>query len=148
MGNRAVITFAPQGVPAVGVYIHWNGGRDSVRAFLDTCEQRGYRCPASDPAYAMAGLVGVIREFFGPGGLSLGVDLVDRLDCDNWDNGVYQVGAGWEIVGRWGKGSETLAATVAPLAGAELAKYRGIVDQLAETLAATVAHHARAGAAA
>lgn len=148
MGNRAVITFAPQGVPAVGVYIHWNGGRESVRAFLDTCKARGYRCPATDPAYAMAGLVGVIREFFGPGGLSLGVDLVDRLDCDNWDNGVYQVGADWEIVGRWGKGSQSLAATVAPLAGAELAKHRGIVDQLTESLAATVAHHARAGAAA
>ena len=144
MGNRAVITFAPQGVPAVGVYIHWNGGRESVRAFLDTCKARGYRCPATDPAYAMAGLVGVIREFFGPGGLSLGVDLVDRLDCDNWDNGVYQVGAGWAIVGRWGQGSESLAATVAPLYGAELAKHGGIVDQLAESLAATTA----AGAAA
>ena len=137
MGNRAVITFAPQGVPAVGVYIHWNGGRESVRAFLDTCKARGYRCPATDPAYAMAGLVGVIREFFGPGGLSLGVDLVDRLDCDNWDNGVYQVGAGWAIVGRWGQGSESVAATVAPLHGAELAKHAGIVEQLAESVAAT-----------
>lgn len=131
MGNRAVITFAPEGAPGVGVYVHWNGGPESVRAFVDTCRTRGYRCPASDPAYAMAGLVAVIREFFGPGGLSVGVDLVDRLDCDNWDNGVYQVGAQWEIVGRWGKGSETLAATMAPLSGRARDAYAGIVAQLA-----------------
>lgn len=142
MGNRAVITFAPQGVPAVGVYIHWHGGRESVRAFLDTCKARGYRCPATDPGYAMAGLVGVVREFFGPSGLSVGVDLVDRLDCDNWDNGVYQVGADWEIVGRWGKGSNALAATVAPLYGAELAKHAMIVHQLVESLAATAGEEA------
>ncbi len=148
MGNRAVITFAPEGVPAVGVYLHWNGGAESVRAFLDTCRARGYRCPVSDPGYAMAGLVGVIREFFGPGGLSLGVDLVGRLDCDNWDNGVYQVGESWAVVGRWGKGSESLAATVAPLHGQALAKYQGIMAQLTESLAATVAHQSRAGAAA
>ena len=98
--------------------------------------------------YAMAGLVGVIREFFGPGALSLGVDLVGRLDCDNWDNGVYQVGEGWAVVGRWGKGSESLAATVAPLHGQALAKYQGIMAQLTESLAATVAHQSRAGAAA
>lgn len=89
----------------------------------------------SDPAYAMAGLVGVIREFFGPGGLSLGVDLVDRLDCDNWDNGVYQVGADWSIVARWGKGSQNLGAdalgaTMAPLKGEGLAKYRAIMESL------------------
>jgi len=114
--------------------MHWNGGPESVRAFVDTCRARGYRCPASDPAYAMAGLVTVIREFFGPGGLSVGVDLVDRLDCDNWDNGVYQVGAQWEIVGRRGKGSETLTATMAPLSGRARDAYAGIMAQLAAAI--------------
>lgn len=132
MGNRAVITFTPEGAPGVGIYLHWNGGRESVRAFLDTCRARGYRSPVSDPAYAMAGLVGVIREFFGPTGLSVGVDLVDRLDCDNWDNGVYQVGADWSIVARWGKGSQNLGATMAPLKGEELTKYRAIMESLQE----------------
>ena len=88
MGNRAVITFAPEGEAAVGVYVHWNGGRESVKAFIDTCKARGYRCPARDGSYAMAGLIGVIREFFGHSALNVGVDMLTRLDCDNWDNGV------------------------------------------------------------
>lgn len=139
MGNRAVITFAPEGATGVGVYVHWNGGRESVRAFLDTCRARGYRCPQSDPSYAMAGLVAVIREFFGPNGLSVGVDLINRLDCENSDNGVYQVGAQWEIVGRWGKGSNTLAATVAPLSGRAQDNYAGIMAKLAAAGASPLA---------
>lgn len=30
MGNRAVITTEEK---QIGVYLHWNGGRDSVQAF-------------------------------------------------------------------------------------------------------------------
>lgn len=32
MGNRAIITTKKRDL---GVYLHWNGGRDSVGAFLD-----------------------------------------------------------------------------------------------------------------
>ena len=35
MGNRAVITTRSKDI---GVYLHWNGGRDSVEAFLKYCE--------------------------------------------------------------------------------------------------------------
>lgn len=136
MGNRAVITFAPEGEAAVGIYLHWNGGRESVKAFIDTCKARGYRCPARDGSYAMAGLVGVIREFFGHSALNVGVDMLTRLDCDNWDNGVYQIGENWEIVGRWGKGSESLQVTREPLGTADRIKYQAIMERLAESLRA------------
>ena len=98
MGNRAVITTkANMDNNGVGVYLHWNGGRDSVRAFLKYCELKGYRAP-SDDGYGWARLCQVIGNFFG-GSTSLGIDTVNNLDCNNWDNGVYLI-EGWEIVGR------------------------------------------------
>ena len=98
MGNRAVITskenFENNGM---GIYLHWNGGRDSVEAFLKYCELKGYRSPTSDN-YGWARLCQVIGNFFG-GSTSIGIDVVNNLDCDNWDNGVYII-EGWEIVDR------------------------------------------------
>lgn len=98
MGNRAVITsrenFNNNGV---GIYLHWNGGRDSVEAFLTYCELKGYREPTSDN-YGWARLCQVIGNYFG-GTNSIGIDTIDHLDCDNWDNGVYII-EGWNIVGR------------------------------------------------
>ena len=98
MGNRAVITtkanFENNGI---GIYLHWNGGYDSVSAFLKYCELKGYRTPDND-CYGFARLCQVIGNYFG-GGLSLGIDTVDKLDCDNYDNGVYII-EGWKIVDR------------------------------------------------
>lgn len=98
MGNRAVITtredFNNNGL---GIYLHWNGGRDSVNAFLTYCNIQGFRSPTDD-SYGMARLCQVIANFFS-GGLSIGIDQIEYLDCDNWDNGVYIID-GWEIVGR------------------------------------------------
>lgn len=98
MGNRAVITtrenFENNGV---GVYLHWNGGRDSVQAFLKYCEVKGYRAPSTD-SYGWSYLCGVLTNFFGDG-LSCGIDTVRNLDCDNWDNGTYIID-GWEIIDR------------------------------------------------
>ena len=98
MGNRAVITtrenFENNGI---GVYLHWNGGRDSVEAFLKYCELKGYREPDKDN-YGWARLCQVIGNFFG-GSTSIGIDVVSNFDCDNFDNGVYII-KGWEIVGR------------------------------------------------
>ena len=39
MGNRAVITTENK---KIGIYLHWNGGRDSVEAFLKYCELKNY----------------------------------------------------------------------------------------------------------
>ena len=42
MGNRAVITTANEWAHGgIGVYLHWNGGLDSVEAFLKYCEMKG-----------------------------------------------------------------------------------------------------------
>lgn len=105
MGNRAVITsrknFDNNGI---GIYLHWNGGRDSVEGFLTYCKIKGYREPTWDN-YGWARLTQVIANFFG-GVTSIGVDVVNNLDCDNYDNGVYIID-GWDIVGReYFKGNE------------------------------------------
>jgi len=128
MGNRAVITFGSEGSNAVGVYVHWNGGEASVKAFADTCLERGYRCPTSDPAYAMAGLIAVVQEFFGASGLSVGVGTLNNLDCDNFDNGVYRIGEGWRIIERWGKGSRPL--TRGYFNGCDREQYEGVMTLL------------------
>ena len=94
MGNRAVITTEDK---RVGVYLHWNGGRDSVEAFLKYCKLKGYRPPDKD-CYGWARLCQVISNFFG-GTCSIGIDSYDCLDRDNGDNGVYII-KDWEIVGR------------------------------------------------
>ena len=98
MGNRAVITtkenFENNGI---GIYLHWNGGYDSVSALLKYCELKGYRTPDADN-YGWARLCQVIGNFFG-GSTSIGIDIVSNLDCDNYDNGVYII-EGWKIVDR------------------------------------------------
>lgn len=98
MGNRAVIT-TRKGWEfcGVGIYLHWNGGRDSVEAFLEYCKLKGYRPPDEDN-YGWARLCQVIGNFFGGTG-SIGIDTLWHLDCDNYDNGVYII-EGWEIVDR------------------------------------------------
>lgn len=98
MGNRAVITTRENWAnDGVGIYLHWNGGRDSVEAFLKYCELKGYRSPSED-CYGWARLCQVVGNFFG-GTTSIGINTLWKLDCDNYDNGVYIID-GWEIVDR------------------------------------------------
>lgn len=102
MGNRAVITTDRMSLNVatsndIGVYLHWNGGRDSVEAFLAYCKLKGYRPPERDN-YGWARLCQVIGNFFG-GETSIGIDKCCNLDCDNYDNGVYII-ENWEIVDR------------------------------------------------
>lgn len=96
MGNRAVITTEARDL---GIYLHWNGGRDSVEAFLRYCELRGFRSPDSDE-YGWARLCQVIANFMGASGLSVGISrYTTDKQMDPGDNGVY-VTRGWEIVDR------------------------------------------------
>ena len=97
MGNRAVIT-TRKGLKDIGVYLHWNGGRDSVEGFLTYCKIKGYRPPEYDN-YGWAYLCMTIGNFFGGEGFSLGIDVASKLDCDNWDNGTYII-KDWKIVDR------------------------------------------------
>lgn len=97
MGNRAVIT-TRKDLKGIGVYLHWNGGRDSVSAFITYCKLKGFRPPERDN-YGWAYLCTTIGNFFGGEGLSLGIDVANKLDCDNWDNGTYII-QDWKIVDR------------------------------------------------
>jgi len=138
MGNRAVITLSNKTERAhgVGIYLHWNGGIESILAFLHVCKKRDYRSPGSDPVYAMARLCGVLHEFFGPAGSTgLGMGPLSALDCDNYDNGVFVIGGDWEIVDRWGAGSRR-ERTAAHLSPADVEKMHAIVESLDESLTA------------
>ncbi|WP_322150890.1 hypothetical protein [Paratractidigestivibacter sp.] len=97
MGNRAIITTADK---EIGIYLHWNGGRDSVEAFLAYCALKGYRSPTTDPSYGFARLAQVVGNFFG-GGLSVGVVDGDHIEGmgASLDNGIYILD-GWDIKER------------------------------------------------
>jgi len=99
MGNRAVIAFVDdkgkQDKNSAGIYLHWNGGRDSVEGFLQAAKDYGLR----SGSYGVARLTQIIGNCF-PGTLSVGVDMLNKLDCDNYDNGVYWVDKQFNIVGR------------------------------------------------
>lgn len=101
MGNRAVITTSKnpdvQNAHDLGIYLHWNGGRDSVEAFLTYCKLRNFRPPETD-CYGWARLCQIIGNYFG-GDLSIGIDQCRNLDCDNYDNGVYVI-ENWKIIDR------------------------------------------------
>lgn len=133
MGNRAVITASDSHTQGIGVYVHWNGGIESVLAFLDVAKARGYRCPKSDESYGMARLCGLIHEFFGVNSdSSLGIGTLEQLDCDNFDNGVYVIGKDWALADRWGKGSQP-RSDGAIYEARQSEQYKGIVDQLTLT---------------
>jgi hypothetical protein len=91
MGNRAFICTRKKDL---GVYLHWNGGRDSIEAFLKYCELQNFRCPESD-SYGWARLVQVIANFFG-GSTSIGIGKYYDM---NEDNGIYVI-ENWQIVDR------------------------------------------------
>jgi hypothetical protein len=119
MGNRAVIAFGTE-PDATGIYLHWNGGRDSVQAFLDAAKQLGVR--ENDGEYQPARLCQIIGNFMSGSSLSLGVGALKTLDCNNGDNGTYVVNGEFKIVERrYHKGDEQF----------DKAQYEGV---LAETL--------------
>lgn len=91
MGNRAVIALGA-GQDAIGVYLHWNGGPESVLAFLDAAKELGVRPPGDDAPYFFARFAQLIGNYFG-GTASIGVDRLRNLDCDNGDNGLYVLDA-------------------------------------------------------
>lgn len=93
MGNRCVITDKSR---KIGVYLHWNGGYDSVRAFLRYCELQGYREPDQD-SYGWARLCQVIGNFFG-GGDSVGIFAYSTDEREEpGDNGIFVI-KGWKVV--------------------------------------------------
>ena len=92
MGNRAVIHFQGSNV---GMYVHWNGGRDTIEPMLEVAKEYGLR----DADYGLARLAQMFGNFMG-GTLSMGIEELERLDCDNCDNGVYVIDSAFNIVDR------------------------------------------------
>lgn len=102
MGNRAIVKPKNKNV---GVYLHWNGGIDSVTAFLEYCKLKGYRDFGGDfsDGYGIARFCQVVGNFFG-GGLSVGIetDVKETEEYAEWmDNGIYVID-GWNICKRIG----------------------------------------------
>lgn len=103
MGNRALITLEPltKENKVIAVYVHWNGGIESIKAICEVCKARKFRTPCGDNSYALARFIGVWHEFFGvKESTSLGVMLIDWDGVKGaWlDNGVYTIGKDWEII--------------------------------------------------
>lgn len=93
MGNRAVITFKTT-PKAQCVYLHWNGGRDSVEAFLRAAKFNGAK--GHGPA-ALRVLAATAQRFIGG---SVYMQTYGHADTNNFDNGVYVIDNNMQIVAR------------------------------------------------
>src|ERR1035437_1122205 len=105
MGNRATVIFTDGKANfSPAIYLHWNGGPESIYAFLAESERRGVNGNFDGPTARFIQLIG---EFFDQGSenpkhdcLSLGVvngpksakiaDL-EKVDTDQSNNGLYLV---------------------------------------------------------
>lgn len=133
MGNRAVITTAPFNKSNIGVYVHWNGGQESIEGFLAACKQLGYRDPTGDTSYGMARLTQAIGLFFGAeSDCSVGVDICDRLDCDN---GVWLTGPDWTLAGRTNSVGDGPEAIVSLIDAEDIAKRDAITADILQLTA-------------
>lgn len=139
MGNRAVITTRYKNM---GIYLHWNGGLESVLAFLEVCKQQGYRSPERD-SYGWAALTGVITTFFNHTGMSCGIAPYQQLDTDNGDNGTYVI-ENWEVVERLYARNKTPRTQVEHLSKfardgypSQLETYEGMVKVITEKIEAS-----------
>lgn len=99
MGNRAVIT-PHLGDSAPSIYLHWNGGRSSVEAFLRVGRMVGIQGLGEEPINQLAALIA--RYFFetdvNKG--SIHRQPLAEADKDNGDNGVYIIDDNLGIIGR------------------------------------------------
>jgi hypothetical protein len=103
MGNRGNVIFTDGKRYSPAVYLHWNGGPESVYAFLSELDRRDVR---ADTEYDAARFVQLVGEFFDNrkvyNGLSLGIVNTDlsadalleglrAVYTDGGDNGFYVV---------------------------------------------------------
>lgn len=101
MGNRACVVFHDADAISPACYLHWNGGPESVYAFLAELKRRNVHL--YDPAYRAARFLHVVGDFFdevAAGASGLGVlpppkrltpRWLSELDEAAEDNGVYLV---------------------------------------------------------
>lgn len=93
MGNRAVIKFdflkneefQPQ------IYLHWNGGRASVQAFLNVAKNLKLQEKTAEKAFIE--FCNIIRNF--------GVDYEIEFNAESYgDNGIYTIDNNFNIIQR------------------------------------------------
>lgn len=100
MGNRALITGKNS---TVGIYLHWNGGMDSVKPFLTYASFHTSAGLGQDTYDSgLSTLVTIVNNFFGLGSTA-SIDTVDPEaleECSPGDNGVYVVDKNWDIIQR------------------------------------------------
>jgi hypothetical protein len=100
MGNRATVIFSDEKGDnfSPAVYLHWNGGPESVYGFLEELDRRKVR---ADQDYECARFIQLVGEFFDQdtiSGYSLGVvngpkslSELESVQTDHGDNGFYIV---------------------------------------------------------
>tara|TARA_R110000824_G_scaffold151398_1_gene322375 strand:- start:107 stop:475 length:369 start_codon:yes stop_codon:yes gene_type:complete len=91
MGNRAVLEIEGTGL---GIYLHWNGGRDTIDPLLEVAKE--YEIQDKGVDFLVSNLNQIVSNTFG----KCGIGKLDTLDCDNYDNGVYVIDADLNIVDR------------------------------------------------
>lgn len=105
MGNRGNVVFVDneglgKGEISPAVYLHWNGGPESVYAFLAEMDYRQIRHEAGYEAARFCQIVGEFFDHDQYGTLSLGVnngpteisaEALDKVWTDSGDNGFYVV---------------------------------------------------------
>jgi hypothetical protein len=125
MGNRAVLKFMDDNDQPT-IYLHWNGGRASVQAFLNVAKEMNLRADS----YGVARMCQIIGNFFG-GNLSLGCNK-KAFSCG--DNGIYLI-KNFEIVGREDfKGAEELDEEATKLMTDYLLDLNKKIDEAREEL--------------
>lgn len=98
MGNRAVITASTE-FDAPAIYLHWNGGRDSVEGFLKVAREKGFDVTTAEGWDQFAQFIA--EHFFNCDvGRTVYREPYGRTDKDNGDNGVYLVDDNWNIWSR------------------------------------------------
>jgi hypothetical protein len=92
MGNRAAIAFTDKQTrkPETFVYMHWNGGPESVYAILDVLHEKGRASHSAE--YTTARFAHLACELIDGDGLSVGVmpfTTIDDAAHTADDNGLY-----------------------------------------------------------
>ena len=96
MGNRAVIELEQSGL---GIYMHWNGGRDSIEPLLHVAKE--YKIQSKGKYFLLSSLCKMIaNSFTSTYSPPVEANPIDTLDCDNFDNGVYVISSNLDIVDR------------------------------------------------
>lgn len=102
MGNRAVLVFENDRTDkSPAIYLHWNGGRDSIEPFLTAAKLIGIG-KLTTTTERMDAIATMLAKFFFECEIGRTVyrEPFGQTDQDNMDNGVYLIDNELSIVGR------------------------------------------------